>query len=133
MKESPVILFDGVCNFCNGAVNFIIRRDKKSLIKFAALQSEPGRKLLQRFNLPTDELSSIILIEDGNVFTQSSAALKLCKYLTGLWPLMYGFIIVPLFIRDGIYKWIAKNRYKWFGKKDHCMIPTQEVRTRFLQ
>ena len=133
MKESPVILFDGVCNFCNGAVNFIIRRDKKSLIKFAALQSEPGRKLLQRFNLPTDEVSSIILIEDGNVFTQSSAALKLCKYLTGLWPLMYGFIIVPLFIRDGIYKWIAKNRYKWFGKKDHCMIPTQEVRTRFLQ
>ena len=133
MKESPVILFDGVCNFCNGAVNFIIQRDKKSLIKFAALQSEAGRKLLQRFNLPTDELSSIILIEDGNVFTQSSAALKLCKYLTGLWPLMYGFIIVPLFIRDGIYKWIAKNRYKWFGKKDHCMIPTQEVRTRFLQ
>ena len=133
MKESPVILFDGVCNFCNGAVNFIIQRDKKSLIKFAALQSEAGRKLLQRFNLPTDELSSIILIEDGNVFTQSSAALKLCKYLSGLWPLMYGFIIVPLFIRDGIYKWIAKNRYKWFGKKDHCMIPTQEVRTRFLQ
>ena len=133
MKESPVILFDGVCNFCNGAVNFIIQRDKKSLIKFAALQSEAGRKLLQRFNLPIDELSSIILIEDGNVFTQSSAALKLCKYLTGLWPLMYGFIIVPLFLRDGIYKWIAKNRYKWFGKKDHCMIPTPEVRTRFLQ
>ena len=133
MKESPVILFDGVCNFCNGAVNFIIQRDKKSLLKFAALQSEAGRKLLQRFNLPTDELSSIILIEDGNVYTQSSAALKLCKYLSGLWPLIYGFIIVPLFIRDGIYKWIAKNRYKWFGKKDHCMIPTQEVRTRFLQ
>ena len=133
MEESPVILFDGVCNFCNGAVNFIIQRDKKSLIKFAALQSEAGRKLLQRFNLPADELSSIILIEDGNVFTQSSAALKLCKYLTGLWPLMYGFIIVPLVLRDGIYKWIAKNRYKWFGKKDHCMIPTPEVRTRFLQ
>lgn len=133
MNESPVILFDGICNFCNGAVNFIIQRDKMLTIKFAALQSEAGRKILRRFDLPTDELSSVIFIEDGNVYTQSSAALKVCKYLTGLWPLMYGFIIVPVFIRDGIYKWIAKNRYKWFGKKEHCTLPTPAVRSRFLQ
>ncbi len=132
MKNNPIILFDGVCNFCNSSVNFVIDRDKKSVIKFAALQSDAGQQLLQQFNLATSEFNSFIFIEAGKVYTASTAALKVSKYLTALWPLLYGFIIVPGFIRDGIYKWIAKNRYKWFGKKDQCMIPGLEVRSRFL-
>ena len=132
MSGNPIILFDGVCNFCNSSVNFVIDRDKKSVIKFAALQSEAGQQLLQQFNLSTSEFNSFIFIEAGTVYTASTAALKVSKYLTALWPLLYGFIIVPKFIRDGVYNWIAKNRYKWFGKKDQCMIPTPEVRNRFL-
>jgi len=133
MKNNPIILFDGVCNFCNSSVNFVIDRDKKSVIKFAALQSDAGQQLLQQFNLSTSKFNSFIFIEAGKVYTASTAALKVSKYLAALWPLLYGFIIVPKFIRDGIYKWIAKNRYKWFGKKDQCMIPGPEVRSRFLQ
>jgi len=130
--REPVILFDGVCNFCNGAVNFVIRRDKKSKIKFAALQSDAGQRLLHEYKLPTEVFSSFFFIEDGKAMSQSTAALKVCKYLTAMWPLVYGFIIVPTFIRDGIYRWIAKNRYKWFGIKTTCMIPTPEVKERFL-
>lgn len=133
MITPPVILFDGLCNFCNGAVNFIIRRDKKKQLKFAALQSEAGQQLLKRYNLPVSEFESFVLIEEDKVYTKSAAALKLCKHLTALWPLVYGLIIVPPIVRDGIYKWIAKNRYKWFGKKEQCMIPSPEIRNRFLQ
>jgi len=132
MESNPIILFDGVCNFCNSSVNFVIDSDKKKVIKFAALQSEAGQQLLQQYHLPTSEFNSFVFIEAGKVYTASTAALKVCKYLTALWPLLYGFIIVPKFIRDGIYNWISKNRYKWFGKKDQCMIPTPEVRSRFL-
>ena len=132
MENNPIILFDGVCNFCNSSVNFVIERDKKSVIKFAALQSDAGQQLLQQFNLSPPEFNSFIFIAAGNIYTASTAALKVCKYLTALSPLLYGFIIVPRFIRDGIYNWISKNRYKWFGKKDQCMIPTPEVRSRFL-
>jgi predicted DCC family thiol-disulfide oxidoreductase YuxK len=133
MNKSDVILFDGICNFCNSTINFIIQRDKNKLIRFAPLQSEAGRQLLAAFNLSTTEFHSFIYIENGKVFTESTAALRVCKKLTALWPLLYGFIIVPKFIRNGIYKWIAKNRYKWFGQKDQCMIPSPEIRNRFLQ
>lgn len=132
MNTQPTILFDGVCNFCEGAVNFVIKRDKQSRIKFAPLQSDRGQQLLKQFNLPTHNFNSFLFVKDGKVYTQSTAALKVCKYLSALWPLLYAFIIVPKFIRDGIYNWIAKNRYKWFGKKDQCMIPTPEIRERFL-
>lgn len=133
MNSNSTILFDGVCNLCNGAVTFVIKRDKKSQIKFAALQSETGQRLLKQFNLSANIFNSFIFIEDGIAYTQSTAALKVCKYLTAMWPLLYGFIIVPGFIRDRIYKWIAKNRYKWFGKQEQCMIPTPELKERFLQ
>lgn len=133
MSSNPIILFDGVCNFCNSSVNFVIERDRKSVIKFAALQSEAGQQLLQQYNLSTSKFNSFIFIEAGNIYTASTAALKVSKYLTALWPLLYGFIIVPRFIRDGVYNWISKNRYKWFGKKDQCMIPGPEIRSRFLQ
>ena len=132
MKEQPIILFDGVCNFCNSAVNFTLKRNSKANIRFAPMQSEAGLKLLQEYKLPPDDMQSFIFIENGKLYKRSTAALKVCKHLRRLWPLCYGFIIVPAFIRDGIYNWIAANRYKWFGKKDSCMIPTPEIKARFL-
>lgn len=132
MQQKPVILFDGVCNFCNSAVNFAIKRDEKSLLKFAPLQSDEAKKLLASYNLSDQEMSSFVFIENKKSYTRSTAALRVCRHLNNLWPLMYGFIIVPKFIRDEIYNWIARNRYRWFGKKEICMVPTPEVRSRFL-
>ncbi|HOZ78345.1 MAG TPA: thiol-disulfide oxidoreductase DCC family protein [Ferruginibacter sp.] len=132
MTTGPVILFDGICNFCNGAVNFTIKRDKRKVIKFAALQTEIGKTLLQQHGLPENYTSSFIFIENGKLYNRSTAALRVCRYLSGLWPLCYGLIIVPAFIRNAVYDFIAKNRYKWFGQKDACMIPTPEMRARFL-
>lgn len=132
MKPTRVLLFDGVCNLCNGAVVFVLRRDRTKSIKFASLQSTAGRELLQQYHLPTSVFNSFVFIDDGKAYTQSVAALRLCKYLTALWPMLYGFIIVPKFIRDRIYKWIAANRYKWFGKKDECIVPRPELSARFL-
>lgn len=132
MTHQPIILFDGVCNFCNGAVNFTIKRDKKATIKFAALQSETGGQLVQQYGFPADDMRSFLFIENGKAYNRSTAALRVCRHLKWLWPLCYGFIIVPAFIRNGIYDWIAKNRYKWFGERQECMIPTPEVKARFL-
>lgn len=132
MNDKSVILFDGVCNFCNSAVNFTIKRNKKGNIRFAPLQSEAGQKLLQQYNLPATDMESFVFIENDTAYKQSTAALKVCRHLRGLWPLCFGFMIVPRFIRDGMYNWIAKNRYKWFGVRQACMIPTPEVKARFL-
>ncbi len=132
MNNHSIILFDGVCNLCNGAVNFVIKRDKKNLIQFASLQSEAAHQLLADYNIASRKMESFIFIENGKGYTYSTAALKVCKHLNSLWPLFYGFIIVPPFIRDGIYKWIAKNRYKWFGQKNECMIPSPELQSKFL-
>ncbi len=132
MNTQPVILFDGVCNFCNNAVNFVIKRNAKVNILFTPMQSAAGQKLLEQYNLPADDMQSFIFIENNKVYKRSTAALKVCRHLRSLWPLCYGLIIVPRFIRDGIYNWIAKNRYKWFGMRKSCMIPTPEVKSRFL-
>ncbi|MBK7882772.1 MAG: thiol-disulfide oxidoreductase DCC family protein [Chitinophagaceae bacterium] len=132
MISNNIILFDGVCNFCNSTVNFIIKRDKKSQMHFAPLQSEIGEKLLLQYNLPTDVVNTFIFINNGKAYTRSTAALKVSKYLGGLWPFLYSFIIVPKFIRDAVYNFIAKNRYKWFGMKQECMIPAADMRKRFL-
>jgi len=132
MNESPVILFDGVCNFCNGAVNFVIKRDKSKAIKFAPLQSEAGRLLAKQYGLPENDMRSFLFIENGKMYTRSTAALMVCRHLKYLWPICYGFIIVPAFIRNAVYDFIAKRRYKWFGQKDECMVPTPNVRVRFL-
>ena len=132
MDDHPTILFDGVCNFCNGAVNFAIKRDKNKTLKFAPLQSEAGQRLLRQFNLSTTQFNSFVFIEKGIVYTQSTAALKIAKHLNGLWKLGYIFIIVPSFIRNGFYKIVAKYRYKLFGQKDQCMVPTEEMKARFL-
>jgi predicted DCC family thiol-disulfide oxidoreductase YuxK len=132
MKQAPLILFDGVCNFCNSSVNFVIKRDKKALIQFTPLQSEKGRLFKRQYGLPEADMKSFIFIEDDKVYTRSTAAFKVCRHLSGLWPLCYGFMVIPKFLRDGVYNWVAKNRYKWFGQRQECMIPTPEVKARFL-
>ena len=96
------------------------------------MQSEAGQKLLKQYNLPLNDMQSFFFIEDGKAYKQSTAGLRVCRHLRGLWPLCYGLIIVPGFIRDGFYNWVAKNRYKWFGVRQQCMIPTPEVKARFL-
>ena len=127
-----IILFDGVCNLCNGAVNFVIKRDPRNVFKFTPLQEKQGVLLLKTHAVDTQKLDSIVLIENGNVYIKSSAALRIARKLSGLWPLFFVLLIIPSFIRDGVYDFIAKNRYKWFGKKEQCMIPTQGLREKFL-
>jgi predicted DCC family thiol-disulfide oxidoreductase YuxK len=133
VQEHPIILFDGVCNFCNGAINFIIKQDKKRIFRFAALQSEIGQQLLKQHNLSPTELDSFVVIDQGKAYKKTTAALHLYPKFGGAWKLSKGLWIVPQFIRDFFYDIIAKNRYRWFGKKDACMIPTPEIRSLFLQ
>ena len=133
MNDYPVILFDGDCNFCNYWVNFAIKRDNNKKLRFAPLQSEAAKNLLHQFNIDTTSLSSVILIDNGKAYTQSSAAFRICKYLDGGWRLVYGLMIIPKFIRDFFYNIIARNRYKWFGKKEKCMMPSAELKERFLE
>ena len=126
-----IVLFDGVCNFCNGAVNFIIRHDADKKFKFTPLQSEAGQELRTKFNIGED-VDSIILIENDKAYMHSTAGLRVAKGLGGIWSLGYAFIIVPPFIRDWAYKLFAKYRYRLFGRQDACMLPTPDVRERFL-
>jgi predicted DCC family thiol-disulfide oxidoreductase YuxK len=129
-NQPAIILFDGVCNFCNSSVNFVIKRDKKAYFKFAPLQSELAEKLLGK---PISEMpDSVVLIENNKVHYKSTAALMIAKKLDGLWPIFYLLIIIPRPIRDWVYNLIAKNRYKIFGKKDSCMIPDPAIKARFL-
>ncbi|HBO30877.1 MAG TPA: thiol-disulfide oxidoreductase [Leeuwenhoekiella sp.] len=131
MKDK-IILFDGVCNLCNGAINFIIKHDPKGIFKFASLQGETGKQLLAQHNIDPQETDSIVLIDNDQVSVKSSAALRIAKNLNQGYPLLFGFMIIPTFIRNGVYDFIAANRYKWFGKKESCMLPTPELRSRFL-
>ena len=132
MDKDPLVLFDGVCNFCNYWVNFAIKRDKKKKLKFTTLQGATANHLLPRYNINPTSLNSVIFIDKGKAYTQSSASLRICKYMDGGWKLFYGFMIIPKFIRDFFYNIIARKRYKWFGKKEECMVPTPELRNRFL-
>jgi predicted DCC family thiol-disulfide oxidoreductase YuxK len=132
LTDNPVVLFDGVCNLCNSSVLFIIRRDAHAKIKFASLQSEYGVGQMKRFNLPPEALNTVLLIRNNQLFQKSNAALEIARLLDGIWPLMYAFKIVPLFIRDFVYDWIAHNRYRWFGKKEECMIPSPAMKARFV-
>jgi predicted DCC family thiol-disulfide oxidoreductase YuxK len=138
-----IVLFDGVCNFCDASVNFVIEHDPGGYFKFAPLQSEAGTKLAAEYGLasrvaddaPGDgsiPIDSVILIEDGEAYTHSTAALMVARRLSGLWSWTYAFIIVPSPVRDFVYRLFAKYRYRIFGRKDECMLPTPEVRARFL-
>ena len=133
IANQDVLLFDGVCNLCNSSVNFVIDHDPNGHFKFAALQSEFGQAKLKELGLNTEDFDSIVLLSNGRFFEKSTAALKVARRLTGLWPLLYTFIIIPPFIRHAVYNFIAKNRYKWFGKEDSCRIPTPELRQRFME
>lgn len=126
-----IILFDGICNFCNSSVQFIIKRDRNELFQFASLQSDIGKQLLADHNIP-HTTDSLVLIEGDRAHAKSGAALRIAKNLNGLWRLTYFFIIIPPFIRNALYDFFAANRYKWFGKKDACPIPTKETKKRFL-
>jgi predicted DCC family thiol-disulfide oxidoreductase YuxK len=131
-STGPVILFDGVCNLCNGAVRFIIRRDRYGRFRFAPLQSKAAESLLRAAGagpLP----DSMVLIADGRLHTQSGAVLRIARGLGGLWPLAYAFMIVPRPLRDWTYRIVARNRYRWFGRRDSCMMPTPELNARFLR
>jgi predicted DCC family thiol-disulfide oxidoreductase YuxK len=127
----PVVLFDGLCNLCSGSVQFIIKHDRKRLFRFASLQSAFGQAVLHQFGLPATELNSFILLENSRIYTKSTGALRVAKKLDGLYKLLYGFIAVPPFIRNAVYSYVAKNRYKWLGKKEACWIPTLELRKLF--
>lgn len=127
-----IILFDGVCNLCNGSVQFIIKRDKKAVFKFASLQSDIGQSILKEYKIPAGDLFSIILVENNKAYSRSTAALHIARRLDGAWKILYIGILFPKFLRDRIYDWVAKNRYRWFGKKEECMIPSPAMRERFL-
>lgn len=127
-----IILFDGVCNLCNSSVNFVIKHDKKNRYRFAALQSDIGKDLVNQFGIDPNETDSIILIKGQKHYIRSSAALRVAKGLSGGYPLFYVFMIIPTFIRNWVYDYIAKNRYKWYGMRESCMIPTEELKSRFL-
>jgi predicted DCC family thiol-disulfide oxidoreductase YuxK len=129
---NPIVLFDGVCNFCSSVVRFAISRDPDGIFRFASLQSDAGQFFLNKFGLSTDDFDSFVLIEGDRFFLRSTAVLRLCKKLKGLWPLVYLLIIIPTPIRDFIYNIVARNRYRWFGKKKECFIPSADIRNRFL-
>ena len=128
-----IILFDGVCNLCNAAVQYVIKHDKKKLFHFASLQSETGQFFLKKHSLSSTDFNSFILVYEDQIYSKSTAALMVAKNLDGAIKLLSGFIIVPVFIRDAVYNLIARNRYKWFGKQDNCMIPTPDLQSRFLK
>lgn len=130
--ESPVIFFDGVCNLCTGAVQFVLKHDPKKLFRFASLQGEAGRMMLMANQFPPEQLKTLVLKDGDKVYTRSTAALMVAKHLNGLWPLLYTLIIVPIFLRDAVYNYISNNRYKWFGRKEECWVPGPQWTSRFL-
>lgn len=133
LKQHKIILFDGVCNLCNGSVTFILQREKESVFQFASIQSEAGRGLLEWCGLPKDYNQAVILIDRGKIFLGSTAALKIGKTLKFPWSILsYAGFIIPKLIRDWVYNQIAQHRYQWFGKREVCMVPTPNLKARFL-
>ena len=132
MPEQAVVLFDGVCNLCHFSVGFIIDRDPKQYFKFASLQSDYGQDMLSRFRLNAQDFDSVVLIQNGAYYTKSSAALRIARHLNPPYNLGAVFLVIPKFLRDIGYDFIAKHRYQWFGKQESCRLPTPELKARFL-
>jgi Uncharacterized protein conserved in bacteria len=132
-QDKKIILFDGVCNLCDSSIQFIIRHDKKDLFRFVALQSEIGMEIIKHIGVDTSKIDSILLYEPGKAYYyKAEAALKIAKELGGIYTAISWFGILPKFLTNSVYDYIAKNRYKWYGKKDACMIPTPELKAKFL-
>lgn len=132
-KNKRLILFDGVCNLCNTSVNYIIKYDKKDMFRFVALQSEIGQKIVKEFNIDPKKTDSIILFsEEQKLSYKSTAALKIANHLNFPFNILVVFLIIPPFIRNWVYDYIAKNRYKWYGKRKECMVPTAELKNKFI-
>jgi predicted DCC family thiol-disulfide oxidoreductase YuxK len=131
---SAIVLFDGVCNLCSGTVRFIVERDRDAYFRFASIQSEAGAELMRAHGLevPEGDPTSIVVVDDGRPLQRSDAALAIAKHLKMPWKLLYAAVIIPRFLRDAVYDLVARNRYRVFGKKDVCMVPTPELRARFL-
>ena len=127
-----IILFDGVCSLCNSSIHFIIKHDKKNYFRYATLQSEIGKEKLKECTINETQIDSLVLIENNTAYTKSTAVLRIAKHLNKLYPLLYGFMIIPSFIRNIIYNFIARNRYTWFGKRKECMISTDEIKEKFI-
>lgn len=132
---SAVVLFDGVCNLCNAWVNFVLDRERGGELRFASLQSPAARALLAEHGraVPEGDPESIVVVEDGRVYERSTAALRVFRRLRWPWRALAAFVVVPRPLRDVIYRWIARNRYRWFGKSDVCRVPTPELRARFME
>jgi len=132
LSNNAVVLFDGVCNLCNGAVQFIIARDRKRRYRFASLQSDAGQTLMREAGLSPEEINTVVLIDGGKAYTHSTAILRISRHMGWFWPLAQVFYIVPKAVRDAVYNWIARNRYRWFGRREACMVPTPELKSLFL-
>ena len=130
--NDPLVLFDGVCNLCNGFVQFAVARDPEARFRFGALQSDAARRLVEGLRFPGPLPDSIVLVEDGHAYVKSTAALRIARRLRAPWPLAYGLIVVPRAWRDRLYDLVARRRYRWFGRRDTCMVPTPELRSRFI-
>jgi predicted DCC family thiol-disulfide oxidoreductase YuxK len=128
----PVLLFDGVCNLCNASVQWVLLRDRKGVFRFAALQSDTGQALLQQLGRSTDDFDSVVLVDGDRVLLHSDVALEIVRRLGGAWQLLYVFKIIPRAVRDAVYRWIARNRYRWFGRRSACMLPRPEWKERFV-
>jgi len=132
IEEHPyIVLFDGECNLCDSLVQFTIKRDRRGELRYAALQSETGQRLIQHYGLTDSAGDTFIFIARGRAYVRSTAALRLLRHLSGGWPVLSLFVIIPAFLRDPLYRYVAKNRYRWFGKKQHCMLMKPEYRERF--
>lgn len=131
-RDKPILLFDGVCNLCNGLVQFIIERDPEAQFRFAALQSTSGQQLLQEAGLSLSALNTVVMYDEGKFYTHSDVPLRIAWHLGRFWRFFYIFRYIPKGLRDRIYDWIASNRYKWFGKQNACMMPTPALQKRFL-
>lgn len=128
----PLILFDGICNLCTHSVQFVIQRDAKQQFRFASIQSDLGQKVLQQYGLSTTKINTVVLLNNNQIYTHSTAALHIAQHLGGLWQLASLALWVPAPLRDMVYTFVAQNRYRWFGKQESCWLPTPELKNRFL-
>ncbi len=130
--DKPLILFDGVCNLCNASVQFIIKRDIENKFLFASLQSETGQNVLKHFGYDLKAYKTVMLLQNKEIYTKSTAALRILRQLKGFWKFLYIFIAIPSPIRDLLYNFVASNRYRFFGKQEYCMLPSTELKAKFL-